>query len=179
LKIKVVTTDGSEIKSEDANTVATVNNLLHSLFSSLTVSLNEKPVLLHENNYHNKAYLDAVLNYGSDASQTRRVTNFSFLDTPGGDGSLKADTANKGYAKRKDYLKDGKPMVWKGTLHGDLFSSNNLLINGFDVSVNPPSSIYLLGPSDGAKVGMKISDVPLFVTQVDTCLRMLMIQNWS
>jgi hypothetical protein len=96
VKIKLLKSDGSE----DGNTVATVNNLLHSLFSSLAVSLNGKLISLHENNYHCSAYLESVLNYGSDASQTRPVTNFWFLDTPAGDGSLKADATNKGYAKR-------------------------------------------------------------------------------
>jgi hypothetical protein len=43
------------------------NNFLHSMLSSLSVSLNGKPVTLHETNYHYKAKIQTLLNYGSDA----------------------------------------------------------------------------------------------------------------
>ena len=52
LRFKLVKTDGSDMPSDETNTVGCVNNLLHSMFSSLSVSLNGKPVTLHETNYH-------------------------------------------------------------------------------------------------------------------------------
>jgi len=52
LRFKLFKTDGSDIPSDEANTVGCVNNLLHSMFSSLSVSLNGKPVTLHETKYH-------------------------------------------------------------------------------------------------------------------------------
>ena len=42
LHIKLVKTDGSDIENTTPNTVGCVNNLLHSMFSSLSISLNEK-----------------------------------------------------------------------------------------------------------------------------------------
>jgi hypothetical protein len=57
LLVKLVKTDGSDLSSTEQNTMGCVNNVLHSLFSSLSVSLNGKPVTLHETNYHYKAYL--------------------------------------------------------------------------------------------------------------------------
>ena len=50
LRIKLVKTDGSDLKSREPNTVGCVNNLLYPMFSSLSVSLNGKPVTLHETN---------------------------------------------------------------------------------------------------------------------------------
>ena len=64
------------------------------MFSSLSVSLNGKPVTLHETNYHYKAYIEKLLNYGSDESGTHLVSNFWYLDSP---GELKISS---GYAKR-------------------------------------------------------------------------------
>jgi hypothetical protein len=55
LRIKLVKTDGTDLTGAEPNTVGCVNNLLHSMFSSLSVSLNEKAVSLHETNYHYKA----------------------------------------------------------------------------------------------------------------------------
>jgi hypothetical protein len=76
LRIKLVKTDGSDLPTAEPNNVGCVNNLLHSMFSSLSVSLNGKPVTLHETNYHYKAYLEKPLNYGSDASGTHLVSSF-------------------------------------------------------------------------------------------------------
>jgi hypothetical protein len=56
LRIKLVKTDGSDLTSGESNTVVCSNNLLHSMFSSLSVSLNGKPITLHETNWHYKAY---------------------------------------------------------------------------------------------------------------------------
>jgi len=76
LRVKLVKTDGSDIESAEPNTVGCVNNLLHSMFSSLSISLNSKPVTVHETSYYYKAYLENLLNYGFDASSTHLVSNF-------------------------------------------------------------------------------------------------------
>ena len=60
--------DGSDLSSVESNTVGCVNNLLHSIFSSLSFSLNCTPVTLHKTIYHYKAYTEKRLNYGSDTS---------------------------------------------------------------------------------------------------------------
>ena len=70
LRIKLVKTYGSDIENTTPNTVGCVNNLLHSMFCSLSTSLNVNPVTLHETNYHYKAYIEKLLNYGSDASSS-------------------------------------------------------------------------------------------------------------
>ena len=48
LRIKLVKTDGSHIENTAPNTVGCVNSWLHSMISSLSISLNGKPVNLHE-----------------------------------------------------------------------------------------------------------------------------------
>jgi len=55
LRVKPVKTDGPDVESAEPNTVGCVKNVLHSMFSSLSVSLNNKPVTLHQTNYHIKA----------------------------------------------------------------------------------------------------------------------------
>jgi hypothetical protein len=82
LRVNLVKTDGSDIEYTTPNTVGCVNNLLHSMFSSLSISLNEKPVTIHETNYHYKAYIVKLLNYGSDASSTNLISSFWYLDSP-------------------------------------------------------------------------------------------------
>jgi hypothetical protein len=79
LRIKLVKIDGSDISSAESNTAGCVNKLLQSMFSCLSVSLNGKPVTLHETNYHYKAYLQKHLNYGFDASGTHLVSSLFIL----------------------------------------------------------------------------------------------------
>jgi hypothetical protein len=45
LRFKIVKTDGSDIPSDEANIIGCVNNLLLFMFSTLSVSLNVKPVI--------------------------------------------------------------------------------------------------------------------------------------
>ena len=94
LRVKLVKTDGSDIEGAQPNTVSCVNNLLNSRFSSPSISLNGKPVTLHEPNYHYKLHLVKLINYGSDASGTHLVSSLWYLDSP---GELKE---NRGYARR-------------------------------------------------------------------------------
>ena len=81
LRFRLVKTDGCDIPSDETNTVGSVNKLLYSMFISLSVTLNGKPVTLHETSYHYKAYLEKPLNYGSDESGTHLLSSFSFLDS--------------------------------------------------------------------------------------------------
>jgi len=51
------------------------------MFSSLNVLQNGKPVTLQETNYRYNAYLEKLLNYGSDASGTHLVSSLWYLDS--------------------------------------------------------------------------------------------------
>jgi len=83
LRIKFLKTDGSDIENTAPNTAGCVNNLLHSRFSSLSISLNGKPVTLPKTNYHYKSYIQKLLNNGSDASNTDLISSILYLDSPG------------------------------------------------------------------------------------------------
>jgi hypothetical protein len=161
LRIKLVKTDGSDLKYGEPNTVGCVKNLLHSS-CSLSVSLNGKPITLHETTYHYKAYLEKVLNYGSDASGTHLVSSFWYLDSS---SELKDNT---GYATCLNYLSDRQTLELYGRLHAELFNSDKMLINGVDMSIkftHARETFYHLAPSDNTKVRIKISDATLFITQ--------------
>ena len=131
LCFKIFKIDGSDIPSDEANTVGNINNLLHSMYSSLRVSLNGKTFTLHESNYHYKAYLEKLLNYGSDASGTHLLSSFWFLHSPTSEGALKN---NAGHTTRLHYLGNSNTIGLYGRLHADLFNSDKMLINGVDMN---------------------------------------------
>ena len=88
LRLNLVKTDGSDLPSDGSITVGCLNNLLHSMFSSLSVSLNGKPVKLHQTNYHYKVYLEKLSNYVSDSSGTHLISSFWYFDSSTADGTL-------------------------------------------------------------------------------------------
>jgi hypothetical protein len=58
----LVKSDGSEIENAEPNTGGCVNKLLHSMLSSLSVSLNGKEDNFQETNYYYKTYNEMHLN---------------------------------------------------------------------------------------------------------------------
>jgi hypothetical protein len=163
LRVKLVKTDGSDLSSTEQNTLGCVNKLLHSMFSSLSVSLNGKPFTLHETNYHYKTYLKKLLNYGSDASCTHLVSNLWYMDSS---GELKP---NNGYTTRLQYLGNSQTVELYSRLHADLFNSDRMLINGVDMNIKltRTSEAFFVGPFDNTKVRIKIMDATLLLTQVE------------
>jgi hypothetical protein len=144
LRIKPVKTDGSDIENTASSTGGCVNNLLHSVFSSLRISLNEKPFTF-QTKYNYKAYIEKLLNYGSDASITHLISSFWYLESP---WELTEKTC---YAKRLNYLSNGEILEVYGGLHADLFNSGKMLIDGVDLIITltrAPDAFYLLAPSD-------------------------------
>ena len=99
------------------------------MLSSLSVSLNGKPVTLNETNYHYEAYLEKILNCGSDASGTYLVSSLWYLDSP---QELKD---NNGYTTRLKYIGNSQTVELYGRLHADLFNSDKMLTNGVDVNI--------------------------------------------
>jgi len=129
----------------------------------LYVSLNGKPVTLHETNYHYKIYLDKLLNYGSDASGTHLVSSLWNLD------SSQELKDNNGYSTRLNYIGNSQIVELYGRLHADLFNSDKTLINGVDMNIKltrTQEAFYLLATTDDTKVRFKILDATLFITHV-------------
>ena len=118
------------------------------MHSCLSVSLNGKPVTLHETNYHYKAYLEKLLNYGSDASGTHLVSSLWYLD------SSQELKDNNGYSTRLKYIGNSQTVELYGRLHADLIKSDKILINGVDMNIKmtrTPEAFYLLAPDDDTK----------------------------
>ena len=105
------------------------------MFISLSVSLNGKPVTLHETNYFYKAYLEKLWNYGSNASGPHLTSRFWCLDSSAADGTLMAEKENKGYATQLNYLSKSQTVELYGKLHADLFNSDRMLVNGVDMNI--------------------------------------------
>lgn len=156
-----------QLKSKDNTdltdaTVGVVNNILHSLFRSVSVYLNNVPVSHSDNNYHYKSYIQTLLNYGSDASRTHLTSSGWYPDY---------------YIK--DELQEGQPQINKlfaksnkveliGRVYGDIFSQPKLLLNNVDLrlvfNLEKPS-FYMIDPnSTGAD--LHILEAQLYINHI-------------
>ena len=69
VKAKITKANGTAL---DADTqVGPVNLFLHSLFSQVDVSLNERLISASTNTYHYRAMIESLLNYGEEAKTTQ------------------------------------------------------------------------------------------------------------
>jgi hypothetical protein len=93
----IVNTDGSDL---DADTdVGPVNLLMHSLFSDVTVSLNEKLVSPPTSRYPYRAYIETFLNYEPAAKESHLTGVMWYKNTPGQQDKRTVD--NRGFTSRK------------------------------------------------------------------------------
>ena len=70
IKGKLLKEDNTQLG--DTDYTAGINNLLHSLFSQCTISLNGTQITQAGELYNYRAYLETLLNYGSDAAESHQ-----------------------------------------------------------------------------------------------------------
>lgn len=127
VNIKQTTTD--ELAS--TYVVGPVNNFLHSMFTQVDVLLNQKLVTPASNVYAYRAYIETLLNYGTDAKNSHLTSSLWYDDTPSQMDTIGA--ANAGLKKRAELTAGGKTIELLGRLHVDLFNVQKYLINGVEM----------------------------------------------
>lgn len=111
-----------------------VNNILHSIFRNCTIQLNNFCVSQSDNNYHYRAMIEKLLNYGSDAASTHLESTGWFLDTGKFDSLI--PTENPGLDERKTIFKKKKVVELIGKLHADMLNQPKFLLNNVDLKVS-------------------------------------------
>ena len=117
---KLTTADGKDLYSTDFT--ATANNLLHSLFSQFSITLNGTTITPTSNLYQYPSYLETLVTYGRDAAKSHLTNSFCYLDS--GDlqtcDPTKADPTNTGFGSRLNRIKQSKEVQLFGRLHSDI-----------------------------------------------------------
>ncbi|GFX13900.1 uncharacterized protein F54H12.2 [Trichonephila clavipes] len=107
VKAKIVKVDNTPITKDD--TIGPVNLFLHSLFSQVDVSLNDRVVSNSSITYPYRSYIKTLLNHGYD-NKTSQLT--AELLYKGSDDGLK---------KRTEFFKESATVDMIGCIHSDLF----------------------------------------------------------
>ena len=136
---------------------------LYSLFRQVDVYLNGKQVTPAMGTYPYRAYIETLLNYDASAKESQFTSALYYKDTAtkmddagalpssktitlktaavsGATGDVEVSipvpgTGNQGFAKRSQFIQNGKQFVLSGPIFTDIFMSDRLLLNMMDLKV--------------------------------------------
>lgn len=149
------------------STVAPVSNFLHSMFSNLNIELNQKCVTPQSGHYPYRAYIDHVLNYGTEVKESRLQTSLFFKDI----GTMGAEEGNDGYEDRKAFSRTAFEM--ESHVHADIFNQEKYLLNGVQMNLkfyrSKPEFCLMADAAETGKFHVKIIDAILIVRKVRIC----------
>ncbi len=183
---KVVKSDGTNLSGDEQSSIAPVNNFLHSLFRQVDVYLNGKQVTPAMGTYAYRAYLETLLNYDVSSKGSQLTSAMYYKDTAGemeNNGSLPVKktigsngdfmtrgSGNQGFAKRHQFIQDGKKFTLSGPVFVDAFMGSRLLLNMVDLKLilNRSSDQFCLMDKNNnlLKAKVKLTDVILKVRKV-------------
>ncbi|XP_063991153.1 uncharacterized protein F54H12.2-like [Diachasmimorpha longicaudata] len=128
---------GGSVALEDS--VGPVNNILNSMFNQVDVYFNQKVVTPPNNLDAYRAYIETLLNYGTDAKSSHLGMSLWATDSYGAmDSTVVAAgdaRTNNGLAALQAFTKGGKTFDLLGHLHCDVFNQDKFLMNGVELRV--------------------------------------------
>ena len=134
LKLKITNHDGTvigaKVDQEDSE-VAIVNNVLHSIFSDVTVNLNNKRIEGGKGLYAYKTYISTVFRMHEQAIKNQVFTQGWAKDQY----DKMDDVKNTGFVTRKAWTAEGVEKEFYGKLEVDFFKQDRLLIPGVDMEI--------------------------------------------
>ena len=112
--------------------IGPVNLWLHSLFSQVDLSLNERLVTPSMNTYPYRAYIETLLSYGSAAKNSYLTAALWYKIEA---GHMEDTDSNSGFVDRWEWLHNSKDCVLFGRPHLDLCFQDQLILNGVDMKM--------------------------------------------
>ena len=123
VKAKIQRANGGNL--EDGDQVGPVNNFIHSLFNEVEVSLNGTMISATTGTYPYRAYIENLLNYGTEAKQSQLTSELFYKDTAGkmdvANPAAVAADANLGLKKRAEFTNGNGVVDMIGKIHSDIF----------------------------------------------------------
>lgn len=168
-KVQVIKANGKALAAGDK--VAMINNSLHSMFSGLSVCLNDVEVSSTASHYGVRSYVETLLNNSLEvkrsllsAAQYHIDDNLS-VTSP----DPTAGPHNKGLDARQAVCKGGAfEMI--GRVHGDIFNCGKFLLPGVGMRVKftkADKSFVLMSGDANPGYQFKITEAQLLVFGVD------------
>ena len=147
VRLRMVDSAGGEVTA--TTKAAPVNNILHSLFSQVSVSMKETNISHPNPNYAYRAYLENLLNF-SGASKGSWMANCGYFQDEEG---MFDDPKNPALAKRRDFFVGGKVAEFSARLHTDINFQQLLVPSNLDVkfTLTPARSEFCIQSHEATK----------------------------
>jgi hypothetical protein len=101
--VSILKSDGS-LPAKGTISVATTNNILHSLFESVRLTINDMPITVSPNNYPYKAYIANCLTYSSYVKAAQLCCQGWYSDIA---NHMGPEVNNTGWSERGNLFKKG------------------------------------------------------------------------
>ena len=150
-----------------------MNLFLHSLFSQVDVSLNERLISPSTNTYSYRAMIETLFNYGGDAKSSQLSMAMFYKDTPGKmdvvDPVADNEDANMGLKAFYTFTKQSNTVDMMEPFHSDIFFQDRLILNRVNQKLNlkrAKNSFCLVSSVSGANFKVVIAEAILYVPKV-------------
>lgn len=171
MKAKIFKADGTDL--EATTQVGPTNLCLHSLFSQVDVSLNERLISSSTNTYAYRAMLETLLNHGDEAKKSQLTMSLFYKDTPGKMDTVNPlaedDKANLGLKARFAFTSSSNIVDMMGAIHSDVFFQERLLLNGVNLRIKlnrAKNSFCLLSSATTPNFKVTLTEAILYVRKV-------------
>lgn len=171
--VQILKSDG--VSLPDTNkVVAPVNNILHSLFESVRLTINDVPITVSPNNYPYKAYITNCLTYGPSVKSAQLSCQGWYSDMGNHMGPISG--TNTGFSQRNQLFRENykddaayrrSGATFFGRLMHDLIACETGLPPNTKVRIDLDKSdnaFFLMCPSDDSEeYQFKIKSIALFI----------------
>ena len=174
-KIQKYDKSGAEVALAENDVYGPVNNFMHSIFSQIEIKLNNTSIENTNGLYPYRAYINTLLNYGSEAKKSFLQSSMYFKDEASrmeliniNEGTKESPVeVNKGFLERRKQLKNGMIEMF-GHIHCDLFNSNRYLLNNIGIALTLTRSKpqFCLMTDGKAEYDVAIKGIQLAVRKV-------------
>ena len=176
IKCRILKADGTKLPSSavkgaesipNDSKVGCVNLFLQSMFSQVDVSLQQIIISADiSTRYGLKAYIDTILNYGTQAGETKLSSQLFAKDAGDLDDSNPITGTNSGLLLRQDKTEGSKYVDLQGPIYIDICQQDRYILNGVSINFKFwPSDIKFKLMSSNPKPEYKI-DIQSAVLQV-------------
>jgi hypothetical protein len=175
---RFINKDKEEEPIPDGDDFYPVNNLMHSLFKQIDVTLNDVQVTQGSAYYPYKAYIEKLTNYSAGVKNSALTSALWYTDNA--IQTIQKTVANTEEKRRQDIVKGGQYVEMVDKLHLEIFNIDRYLLNNVTIKMRilrSTDAFYVLTPTAAPlNVYFKLEACRLKVRRVKLATNVLLAQ---
>ena len=173
--------NGDTLPAAERETGAPIDFILHSMWSSVDIKLNNNLISESGTNYMYKALIEALLTY-DDNTKRIQLANEGFSGDSGDFSQTNPDVPpyNHGLKARFKWFKDYGVVEFVGPLMADICNQDRLILPGVDIDIKlwpTRDEFRLITHPPGLKCKLNIDEIYLDVCKVPVSPEVMMGHN--